>query len=173
MHLRRSTVRRAAAEVLSHAVKVVDLIWLGQQITQAGHRQLQVNAPGIPTAELVVMVDLIDHAPTTITAIAQRTGYAQSRVSAAVASMVERAWVQTEADPSDGRRTVVVIPEQTRADARAHQEVAESRLINALLDGVPDHRRPALMQALEELLVAFRERAERPSGAKLMRSGPQ
>ena len=143
-------------------MKVVDLIWLRQQITQAGHRQLQVNAPGIPTAELVVMVDLIDHAPTTITAIAQRTGYAQSRVSAAVASMVERAWVQTEADPSDGRRTVVVIPEQTRADARVYQELAESRLINALLEGVPHHRRPALMQALEELLVAFRERTERP-----------
>jgi MarR family 2-MHQ and catechol resistance regulon transcriptional repressor len=154
-------------------VKLLELIWLGQQITKAGHRQLQVSAPGIPTAELVVMHDLIDHAPTTITAIAQRTGYAQSRVSAAVASMVERAWVQTEADPSDGRRTVVVIPGQTLADARAYQEVAESRLIDALLDGVPHHRRPALMQALEELLAAFRERTERPSGTNLTRSGLQ
>jgi DNA-binding MarR family transcriptional regulator len=76
--------------------------------------------------------------------------------------MVERAWVRTEADPSDGRRTLVVIPEQTRADARAYQKVAESRLTNALLDGVPHDRRDAVMRALEELLAALRERAERP-----------
>jgi DNA-binding MarR family transcriptional regulator len=170
MHPNRSTAQRCGRGTVP-VVKLLELIWLGQQITQAGHRQLQASAPGVPTAELVVMVDLIDHAPTTITAIAQRTGYAQSRVSAAVASMVERAWVQTEADPSDGRRTVVVIPEQTHADARAAQKAAESSLIDALLDGVPDHRRPALMQALEELLVTFRERTEHPSGTKPMRSG--
>jgi len=85
--------------------------------------------------------------------------------------MVERAWVQTEADPSDGRRTVVVIPEQTHSRARAYQGVAESRLINALLDGVPHRRRPALMRALEELLVALRERTERAPGTNPMRAG--
>ncbi|MGD0685941.1 MAG: hypothetical protein ABSA03_12590 [Streptosporangiaceae bacterium] len=80
--------------------------------------------------------------------------------------------MRTEADPSDGRRTVVVIPEQTRADARAYQEVAETRLTSALLDGVPRDRWPVLMQALEELLVALRERTKRPSGTNLTRSGP-
>jgi MarR family 2-MHQ and catechol resistance regulon transcriptional repressor len=143
-------------------VKLVELIWLGQQITAVGRQQLQANAPGIPLAELVVMADLIDHAPSTITAIAQRTGYAQSRVSAAVASMADRAWVQTQADPSDGRRTVVVIPEQTLAEAKAYQKAAESRLTSALLDGVPHDRQPLLMQALEELLAAFRKRTEQP-----------
>lgn len=153
-------------------MKLVELIWLGQQITEVGRRQLRANAPDIPRAELIVMADLIDHAPTTITAIAQRTGYAQSRVSAAVASMAERAWVHTETDPSDGRRTVVVIPEQIRSNAMAAQKTAESRLASALLEGVPHHRRPALMQALEELLTAFRERTEPAPGTKRI-SDPQ
>ena len=54
------------------------------------------------------------------------------------------------------------VPERTLADARPCQKVAQSRLINALLDGVPHHRRPALMQASEELLVTFREGTSDP-----------
>jgi len=146
-------------------VKVVDLIWLGQQIAEMGRRQMQASAPDVPRAELVVMGDLIDHAPSTITAIAQRSGYVQSRVSAAVASLAERGWVRTEADPSDGRRTVVVVPGEILAGARAAQEGIEARLADALLEGVPSDRQPAVMEALGDLLVAMRAQAERPRNA--------
>jgi DNA-binding MarR family transcriptional regulator len=139
-------------------VKVVELIWLGQQITEVGRRQLQANAPGVPRHELVVMSDLIENAPSTITEIAQRTGYVQSRVSAAVASLAGRGWVRTEADPSDGRRTVVVVPEQILTRSQEFQQGIERRLADDLLDGVPGARRPELMSALEELLAALRER---------------
>jgi MarR family transcriptional regulator, 2-MHQ and catechol-resistance regulon repressor len=139
-------------------VKVVELIWLGQQMAQLGRHELQVSAPGVPKAELMVMVDLIDHAPSTITAIGQRTGYVQSRVSSAVAALVERGWVQTETDPSDGRRTLVVVPEQNLTEARASQSGINDRLEAALLDGLPPSRRPAMMRALEELLVVLQGR---------------
>jgi DNA-binding MarR family transcriptional regulator len=119
-------------------VKLVEMIWLGEQIAKAGRQQLQDYASGIPTAELIVMAHLVDHAPSTITDITQRTGYAQSRVSAAVASMAEREWVWTEADPTDGRRTVVVISEQVRTDAKALQKEAEDRLMD-ILDGAAPH----------------------------------
>jgi DNA-binding MarR family transcriptional regulator len=140
-------------------VKVVELIWLGQQLTEIGRSQLQANAPGVPRHELVVMADLIENAPSTITEITQRTGYVQSRVSAAVASLATRGWVQTGADPADGRRTVVIVPEQILTQAREYQTGIERRLAGALLDGVPSDRQPELMAALEELLAAMRERA--------------
>lgn len=139
-------------------MKVVELIWLGHELTEIGHHQLQANAPGVPRHELVVMDDLIENAPSTITAIAQRTGYVQSRVSAAVASLVGRGWARTEADPADGRRTVVVVPEPILTRAREYQKGIERRLADALLDGVPATRRPELMAALEELLTVLRSR---------------
>jgi DNA-binding MarR family transcriptional regulator len=139
-------------------VKVVELIWLGQQLTEIGRSQLQANAPGVPRHELVVMADLIENAPSTITEITQRTGYVQSRVSAAVASLATRGWVQTGADPADGRRTVVIVPEQILTQAREYQTGIERRLADALLEGVSSARRPELMAALEELLAALRER---------------
>jgi DNA-binding MarR family transcriptional regulator len=157
MHLSRSTFWRGAA-VLCDVVRVVELIWLGQQLTEIGRSQLQANAPGVPRHELVVMADLIENAPSTITDIAQRTGYVQSRVSAAVASLAARGWVQTGADPADGRRTVVIVPEQIRTQAREFQAGIERRLADALLDGVPSDRQPELMVALEELLAALRAR---------------
>src|ERR1700749_3376551 len=82
MNLTRSNFWRGAA-VLCDVVRVVELIWLGQQLTEIGRSQLQANAPGVPRHELVVMADLIENAPSTITDIAQRPGYVQSRVSAA------------------------------------------------------------------------------------------
>ena len=144
-------------------VKVVELIWLGQQLTEVGRAQLQASAPGVPRHELVVMADLIENAPSTITDIAQRTGYVQSRVSAAVASLAGRGWVQTGADPADGRRTVVIVPEQILAQAREFQAGIERRLADALLDGVPSDRQPELMAALDELLAAMRERGPHAS----------
>jgi MarR family 2-MHQ and catechol resistance regulon transcriptional repressor len=146
-------------------VKLVELIWLGQQLAEVGRRQLQESLPGVPMAEIVVMYDLIDHAPSAITGIAQRTGYAQSRVSSAVAGLAERGWVQIEADPSDGRRTIVVIAEQDRPGIKAAQAPTESHLVNELLDGVPSPRRPELMAALEDLLFTLRQRAEHSAPA--------
>jgi len=148
--------------VLCVDVKLVELIWLGQRIAEVGRQQLQVSAPDVPTAELVVMYDLIDNTPSSIKDIARRTGYAQSRISVAVASLAEKAWIQIEADPSDARRTIAVIPEQARASYLAFQQVAEDKLADALLDGVPADRRPGLMTALEELLVVLRSRTGVP-----------
>jgi hypothetical protein len=59
-------------------VNVREVIWLGQRVVQAGRADIRQLAPGVPTAELIVMYDLLDHGPSTITELAERTGYAQS-----------------------------------------------------------------------------------------------
>jgi MarR family transcriptional regulator, 2-MHQ and catechol-resistance regulon repressor len=138
-------------------MKVGDLIWLGQQLADAGRAEIRANAPDVPTAELIVMGDLLDSPPSTITAIAERTGYAQSRVSTAVAGIVERGWAKTGSDPTDGRRTVVFIPEEMRVEARKYQGQSQARALDRLLLALPPHRRETMTAALEELLAALRQ----------------
>src|SRR3954454_20430591 len=101
----------------SSAVKTVDLIWLGERLADTGRLEMRTQQPGVPTIEFVVMRHLIETGLTTITSLVSRTGYAQSRVSAAVASLVERGWAQTQSDPSDGRRTLVSAPDHIRQAA--------------------------------------------------------
>src|ERR1700676_4284056 len=100
------------------AVNVRDLIWLGQRLVEAGRVDIRELAPGVPTAELVVMYDLLDHGPSTITELTERTGYAQSRVSTAVAGLAERHWGETRSDPADRRRTIVHVPKEVQRRAR-------------------------------------------------------
>ena len=74
------------------------------------------------------MYDLLDHGPSTITELAERTGYAQSRVSSAVAGLCERSWTQTRSDPADGRRTIVHVPDKVQRvlAEREHNALAAS-----------------------------------------------
>lgn len=137
-------------------MKVTELIWLGQRLAEAGRAELQASAPDVPVAELIVMGDLLDNAASSITEIAARTGYVQSRVSTAVAKLVERGWAAIGSDPADGRRTLVSIPEPTRKAALKQQRVSQARTLDALLTEVPATRRAAIIAALDELVGRLR-----------------
>lgn len=141
------------------AVQVTDLIWLGQQIVLAGRRELERNAPGVPIAELVVMGDLIKFSPSSITEIASRTGYAQSRVSTAVSSIVGHGWATTRSDARDGRRTLVDIADEVTHWSRTDQAEIQRKPFDDLLDGVTAKRRETIERALQDLLDILRARS--------------
>jgi MarR family 2-MHQ and catechol resistance regulon transcriptional repressor len=133
-------------------VNVRDLIWLGQRLVDAGQTDIRQLAPGVPTAELIVMYDLLDHGPSTITELAERTSYAQSRVSSAVVGLCERQWVQTRSDPADGRRTIVHVPKEVQRQARQVQaRDANEEVLQPMLAGLPARRREAIIRALTDL----------------------
>jgi MarR family transcriptional regulator, 2-MHQ and catechol-resistance regulon repressor len=155
MHLNRSIFRDANLV----CVKVGDLVWLGQRLADAGRSEIRASAPDIPAAELIVMGDLLSNPPSTITSLAERTGYVQSRVSTAVAGMVKRGWAQTRSDPADGRRTLVFIPEDVRREAQKFQALSEARTLDHLLADLPPDRRQAIIEGLEELLDVLRRQA--------------
>jgi MarR family 2-MHQ and catechol resistance regulon transcriptional repressor len=150
--------------LFSTPVKTIDLIWLGQRLAEAGRIEIRAQAADVPTAELLLMGDLLDHPPSTITALAERTGYAQSRVSTAVSSMVKRGWAQTRSDPKDGRRTLVFVPDRVRRAAQDFRRDTENQTLEHLLAGRSPARRKTIIAALEELLEVLREpaRDERP-----------
>jgi MarR family 2-MHQ and catechol resistance regulon transcriptional repressor len=137
-------------------MKTVDLIWLGQRLSEAGRDELRALAPDVPTAELMLMRDLLENPPSTITALAERTGYAQSRVSTAVSSLVARGWAQTGSDAADGRRTLVSIPDDLRRRAEEFRSNADSHTLDGLLAELPAIRRKAIVSALEELVGVLR-----------------
>jgi MarR family transcriptional regulator, 2-MHQ and catechol-resistance regulon repressor len=120
---------------------------------------MRAQAGEVPMAELLLMGDLLDNPPSTITALAERTGYAQSRVSTAVASLVKRGWAQTRSDPNDGRRTLVFVPDRIRRDAQDFRSSTENQSLHQLLAGRSPARRKAIIAALEELLDVLREPA--------------
>ena len=137
-----------------------DLIWLGQRLADAGRADIRQLAPGVPTAELIVMYDLLDHGPSTITELAERTGYVQSRVSSAVAGLCERHWVQTRPDPHDGRRTIVHVPAEVQREARQVQaRNVNEEVLGPLLAEVPPRRRAAIIRALTDLHDLLRDHA--------------
>jgi MarR family 2-MHQ and catechol resistance regulon transcriptional repressor len=140
-------------------VKVGDLVWLGQRLADAGRSEIRAYAPDIPAAELIVMGDLLSNPPSTITSLAERTGYAQSRVSTAVSGIVKRGWAQTRTDAADRRRTLVFIPDDVRRDAERFQSLSQARALDLLLAGLPPDRRQAIIEDLEELLDVLRRQA--------------
>ncbi len=134
-----------------------DLIWLGQRLADAGRADIRDRAPGVPTAELIVMHDLLDNGPSTITALSGRTGYAQSRVSTSVFGLRHRGWVKTRSDPADGRRTIAYVSDEVLERARQIKERrAEDEVLGPLLAGVPKGRRETIITALQELHDALR-----------------
>lgn len=140
-------------------VKLVDLVWLGQRLVDTGRLETQARARGVPTAEFIVMRSLLEDSPTTITALAGRTGYAQSRASTAVASLVDRGWAYTGSDPADGRRTLVSVPDRIRQEVDEIQTGTDTHTLERLLSGRSPERQQEIISALEELLDVFREQA--------------
>jgi len=65
------------------------------------------RAPGMPTGPSLVLRDVFAHPDSSISDVTARTGLPQSYVSESVARLRDQGIVETSADPSDGRRTLV------------------------------------------------------------------
>ena len=61
----------------------------------------------------LVLEDVITHPDSSISEVHQRTGFAQSHVSALVARLNECGLLVTAADPGDARRTGIRVREDT------------------------------------------------------------
>ena len=140
-------------------MRTVDLIWLSERLADVGRSEMRAQQPGVPAIEFVVMRHLVDGPPSTISSLVSRTGYAQSRVSMAVARLVERGWALTESDPTDGRRTLVSAPDHVRRAARDGLDAEAGALERLLTDRAPD-RGDEIRRALDALLEILREAAD-------------
>ncbi|MGI8330534.1 helix-turn-helix domain-containing protein [Actinomadura scrupuli] len=127
----------------------------GGELHRLGRRLIELSAAAtgeegdlrLTPCQVAVLEDAIKHPAGTVTDIRQRTGFAQSHVSASVSRLRARGLVETLADPGDGRRTRVRVTEETlravsrRAGRRVDDAIgravpgpAEAREVSVLLD---------------------------------------
>jgi DNA-binding MarR family transcriptional regulator len=138
-----------------------ELYRLGRAL-QALAVQAMVDPDEVATAaEIMVVNDVSDHPGTTITAIAERSGFSQAAVSKTVAALVAAGVAAAAPDPRDRRRTTVTMEPAAMAMLR-------SRGRRSALDGLQEHGlsradAAALLASADEL-AAVLERNDRMRG---------
>jgi hypothetical protein len=166
-------------------MNALDLIMLGRQLTKIGEEVLRrpaappgqaprahrggtpaqgrpARAPFMPAGPSLVLRDVFAHPGSPITDITARTGLPQSYVSESVAKLRGQGILETSADPSDGRRTLVrVSARHPRTVAAKGSASVDGELAAAL--GEPDGG-PGVTEIIATLsALAERLRPESPS----------
>jgi DNA-binding transcriptional ArsR family regulator len=115
-------------------VNALDLIVLGRQLSRIGEEVMRGSrTPGMPTGPSLVLRDVFAHPDSSISDVTARTGLPQSYVSESVARLRNQGIVETSADPSDGRRTLVrVAPGHPRTVVAKGSVCVDAALADAL-----------------------------------------
>ena len=122
-----------------------------------------LGSTGIPISQLAVLGRIIDEGPTTAAALAAGEHVTQQAIAQSLATLRERGLVEKQADPSDGRKSLV---SATAAGRQLRETLTASReewLTQAIDAAVEPGERPQLRGAIELL--------ERIADVKLHRGG--
>jgi len=122
-----------------------------------------LGSTGIPISQLAVLGRIIDEGPTTAAALAAAEHVTQQAIAQSLATLTGRGLVEKQADPTDGRKSLVTA---TAAGRKLRETIAASReewLTQAIDAAVKPEERAALRGAVELL--------ERIADVKLHRGG--
>jgi DNA-binding MarR family transcriptional regulator len=122
-----------------------------------------MRSTGIPISQLAVLGRVIDEGPTTAAALAAGEHVTQQAIAQSLATLKERGLVEKQADPGDGRKSLVTA---TAAGRELRDGITASReewLTRAIDAAVRPEERPLLAEAIELL--------ERIADVKLQRGG--
>ena len=122
-----------------------------------------LRSTGIPISQLAVLVRIVDEGPTTAAALAAGEHVTQQAIAQSLATLKGRGLVDKQADPSDGRKSLVTA---TAAGRELRESLTVSReewLTQAVDAAVKPEERPLLKEAIELI--------ERIADVKLHRGG--
>jgi DNA-binding MarR family transcriptional regulator len=122
-----------------------------------------VGSTGIPISQLSVLGRIIDEGPTTAAALAAGEHVTQQAIAQSLATLKQRGLVEKQADPSDGRKSLVTA---TAAGRKLRETLTASReewLTRAVDAAVKPEERSQLREAIDLL--------ERIADVKLKRGG--
>ncbi|MCZ1006923.1 MarR family winged helix-turn-helix transcriptional regulator [Streptomyces lydicus] len=139
-------------------MNLAELHHLGRRLTAAATSAMK-GASDLGSTELLVLECLDITGPQPVGAIAQRTGFAQSRVSTVVAALHKRGLVELGTDPADRRRTVAKIAEHARTQAKEARSREAEPTLRQMLPGLSDAELNAVISALRTLNAALGEAA--------------
>ena len=122
-----------------------------------------IRSTGIPISQLAVLGRIIDEGPTTAAALAAGEHVTQQAIAQSLATLKERGLVEKQADPSDGRKSLVTATATGRELMEGIAASREEWLTQAVDAAVSPQERPLLAEAIELL--------ERIADVKLQRGG--
>jgi DNA-binding MarR family transcriptional regulator len=106
----------------------VELFLLGRTLMKIGEAAIPTDGVGRYSTShrsvLIVATDIRAHPDSSVGEIAERTGFAQSKVSACIARLREAGAIEATTDPDDRRRLLV------RTAAEVSDRVAEVRSVS-------------------------------------------
>ena len=111
---------------------------------------------GISAGDLAIVEDVAHHSGTSIGAIAQRTGLAQSLVSKTVATMRDAGVFAVRPDPGDRRRVVVSVSSQSRDTFRARGDRPIEPALRELRPNASDADVERVAELLDQLAQLLR-----------------
>ncbi|WP_405743240.1 MarR family winged helix-turn-helix transcriptional regulator [Streptomyces sp. NBC_01525] len=153
-------------------MNLAELHQLGRRLTAAATSVMK-DASDLGPTELLVLECLYTAGPQPVGAIAQHTGFAQSRVSTVVATLHKRGLVELGADPADRRRTVAKIAEHARAQAREARSRDAEPTLRQMLPELSAAQVEAVIAALRALNGALVEAAPGAFGGTDLQSNGQ
>jgi DNA-binding MarR family transcriptional regulator len=109
------------------------------------------RATGIPISQLAVLARIIDEGPTTAAALAASEHVTQQAIAQSLATLKERGLVEKQADPSDGRKSLVTATAAGRVLRETLTASREEWLTRAVDAAVKPEERPLLREAIELL----------------------
>ena len=110
-----------------------------------------LRSTGIPISQLAVLGRIIDEGPTTAAALAAGEHVTQQAIAQSLATLKGRGLVQKQADPSDGRKSLV---SATGAGRKLRDSITVSRdewITQAIDAAVKPEERALLREAIELL----------------------
>ncbi|WP_433060486.1 MarR family transcriptional regulator [Dactylosporangium sp. CS-033363] len=127
-------------------MNALELLMLGRTLMKLAGSAMPVlgDDDSLPASVRSVLMDVSSHPDSSVGAIAERTGFPQSHVSASIARLQERGMVATAPDPRDRRRTLV----RAQTLLVVHASPADDVLLGALAD---PEALPEVKAALETL----------------------
>ena len=110
-----------------------------------------LSSTGIPISQLAVLGRIIDEGPTTAAALAAGEHVTQQAIAQSLATLKERGLVEKQADPGDGRKSLV---SATAAGRKLRDTLTASReewLTQAIDAAVKPEERALLREAIDLL----------------------
>ena len=121
-----------------------------------------LSSTGIPISQLAVLARIIDEGPTTAAALAAGEHVTQQAIAQSLATLRERGLVEKQADPSDGRKSLVTATAAGRALMDGITASRDEWLTQAIDAAVRPEERPLLTDAIALLERIADVRLHRP-----------
>ena len=147
-------------------IEASDAVRLAMAVSRLRSRiriEAGTRSTGIPISQLAVLARIIDEGPTTAAALAAGEHVTQQAIAQSLATLKERGLVEKQADPSDGRKSLVTATATGRELRDGITASREEWLTQAIDAAVRPEERPVLSDAIELL--------ERIANVKLHRGG--